>query len=203
MKTPRIVNAMEYIDDDLISGAVTYTRQNRKWWTNWKTIAACVAVVALLFGILPFFNNNPTGSPFVLTAYAAGTDNKVTTSEMNEGVHVPVSTFEANNGLWGFVFSYSTDDFKQPVSISIINADERVNVDGAIEMITGIEMDDSQKYIFYIPPQDEEGPYSLTFTIQDNDSNTIAMITLLIERTEGGYTSMISELKSYPRKETP
>ena len=96
MSIPRIVSAMEYIDDDLVSGAVTYTRQKRKWWTNWKAIAACVAVVAIVFGVIPFFNNSPVGSPFVLTAYAAGIDNTVSAVELKEGENIPVSFFEAN-----------------------------------------------------------------------------------------------------------
>lgn len=46
MKTPRIAKAMEYIDDDLVSGAVTYTRTKKKNnWVKWGAIAACFALV--------------------------------------------------------------------------------------------------------------------------------------------------------------
>lgn len=200
MKTPRIVDAMNYIDDDLVSSAETYTRPKRKWWASWKAVAACFVVMAILFGTIPFLNNNSVGSPFVLTAYAAGTGDDASATELKEGEHCPISKFEANNGLWGFVFSYSTDDFKQPISISIINGDQQLDVDENIEAISGIEMQENQKYIFFIPPQDEEGPYQLPLTIQDNDSNTVALITLLIEQSENGYVTSIHELTSYPRK---
>lgn len=200
MKTPRIVDAMNYIDDDLVSSAVTYTRPKRKWWTNWRAIAACFAVMAILFGTIPFLKDNSVGSPFILTAYVAGTDDNVSTSELKEGEHSPVTKFEASNGLWGFVFSYSVDDFEQPISISIINGDQQLEVDENIAAITGIEMKDNQKYIFFIPPQNDEGPYQLPLTIQDEESNTVALITLLIEQSESGYVTSIYELTSYPRK---
>ena len=123
MSIPRITKAMEYIDDDLVSGAVTYTRRKRKWWKNWKAIAACVAVVAVVFGAIPFLNNGtnaPDGSPFVLTAYAVGIDNTVSAVEMKEGENIPVSFFEANNGLKGFVFSYKAEKPQDYLSFSIM-----------------------------------------------------------------------------------
>ena len=46
MSVPRIVNAMEYIDDDLVSGAVTYTRTKKKnSWLKWGVMAACLCLV--------------------------------------------------------------------------------------------------------------------------------------------------------------
>ena len=45
MTTPRIATAMEYIDDDLVSGAVTYTRAKKKnSWMKWGAIAACLCL---------------------------------------------------------------------------------------------------------------------------------------------------------------
>ena len=43
MKTPRIVNAMEYIDEDMIAEAVAYRpKKNRiPTWTKWAVTAAC------------------------------------------------------------------------------------------------------------------------------------------------------------------
>ena len=122
MSIPRIVNAMEYIDDDLVSDAVTFVPQKRKWWMNWKAIAACVAVVAIVFGAIPFLNSNPNapiGSPFVLTAYAAGADNTVSAVEMKEGENIPVTFFEANNGVKGFVFSHRATTPQNHVIINI------------------------------------------------------------------------------------
>ena len=203
MSIPRITKAMEYIDDDLVSGAVTYTRQKRKWWKNWKAIAACVAVVALLFGAIPFLNNGPAVSPFVLTPYAMEPDNSLSAVAMQEGENIPVAMFEADNGMRGFVFSYAADDPKQPISVSIINADQQFTVDEKIETISGLEMDSTQRYVFFIPPQDEAGPYSLPLTMHDEETNTVALLKVVIEQAEDGYTARIDELTMYERKEAP
>lgn len=203
MSIPRITKAMEYIDDDLVSGAVTYTRQKRKWWKNWKAIAACVAVVALLFGTIPFLNNGPAVSSFVLTAYAMEPDNSLSAVAMQEGKNIPVAMFEADNGMRGFVFSYAADDPKQPISVSIINADQQFTVDEKIETISGLEMDSTQRYVFFIPPQDEAGPYSLPLTMHDEETNTVALLKVVIEQAEDGYTARIDELTMYERKEAP
>lgn len=46
MSIPRIVSAMEYIDDDLVSGAVTYTRTKKtNSWLKWGTMTACLCLV--------------------------------------------------------------------------------------------------------------------------------------------------------------
>lgn len=206
MSIPRIVSAMEYIDDDLVSSAVTYTRQKRKWWTNWKAIAACVAVVAIVFGAIPFLNSNPNapiGSPFVLTAYATGVDNTVSAVEMKEGENIPVSFFEANNGMRGYVFSYAADDPKQPISVSIINADQQFTVDEKIETISNLEMDSTQRYVFFIPPQNEAGPYSLPLTMHDEETNTVALLKVVIEQAEDGYTARIDSISIFEKRTEP
>ena len=45
MKTPKMVEAMSYIDDDLVSGAITYTRKKKSGWLRWGTMAACLCLV--------------------------------------------------------------------------------------------------------------------------------------------------------------
>ena len=45
MKTPKMVDAMSYIDDDLVSGAVTYTRKKKSGWLRWGAMAACLCLV--------------------------------------------------------------------------------------------------------------------------------------------------------------
>ncbi len=48
MSIPRIVSAMEYIDDDLVSGAVTYTRTKKKnSWVKWGALAACLCLIVI------------------------------------------------------------------------------------------------------------------------------------------------------------
>ena len=45
MKTPKMVEAMSYIDDDLVSGAITYTRKKKSGWVRWGAMAACLCLV--------------------------------------------------------------------------------------------------------------------------------------------------------------
>ena len=50
MSVPRIVSAMEYIDDDLVTGAIDYKRTKKKpVWLKWGAIAACLCLVVGLF----------------------------------------------------------------------------------------------------------------------------------------------------------
>lgn len=46
MKTPRIVNAIEYIDEDMIAEAVSYSpkKQAIPVWTKWLAVAACICL---------------------------------------------------------------------------------------------------------------------------------------------------------------
>ena len=55
MKTPKMVEAMSYIDDDLVSGAITCTRKKKSSWLRWGAMAACLCLVitgATLWGNL-------------------------------------------------------------------------------------------------------------------------------------------------------
>lgn len=66
MKTPKMVDAMNYIDDDLVSGAITYTKKKKNTWAKWGAIAAClclvVAVAALWSNGPGMSNGNPVGA---------------------------------------------------------------------------------------------------------------------------------------------
>lgn len=47
MKTPRIVNAISHIDDDLISEAVEGKKKKSNPWMKWGSLAACLAILAI------------------------------------------------------------------------------------------------------------------------------------------------------------
>ena len=47
MKTPRIVNAVGHIDDDLVSGATRAKAAKKNVWLKWGSIAACFAIVLM------------------------------------------------------------------------------------------------------------------------------------------------------------
>ena len=47
MKTPRIVNAVGHIDDDLVSGATRAKATKKNVWLKWGSIAACFAIMLM------------------------------------------------------------------------------------------------------------------------------------------------------------
>ena len=47
MKTPRIVNAVGHIDDDLVSGATRAKATKKNVWLKWGSIAACFAIMIM------------------------------------------------------------------------------------------------------------------------------------------------------------
>ena len=47
MKTPRIVNAVGHIDDDLVSGATRAKAVKKNAWLKWGSIAACFAIMLM------------------------------------------------------------------------------------------------------------------------------------------------------------
>lgn len=57
MSTPKLAIAMNYIDDDLVSGAVEYKRTKKKnSWMKWGAMAACLCLVVLV--AMPFMQQN-------------------------------------------------------------------------------------------------------------------------------------------------
>ena len=206
MSIPRIVNAMEYIDDNLVSNAVTYVPKKRKQWMNWKAFAACAAVIAIVIGVIPFLNNGtnaPDNIPFVLTAYAAGIDNTVSAVEMKEGESIPVTFFEANNGIKGFVFSHRATTPQNHVSLSIMTDGSQIAIGQQIEAINGLELSKENIYVFYIPKQDQPAPYSVPLTMEDEASNTLALLNVVIEETAEGYTARIDSFTVYEKTTKP
>lgn len=58
MKTPKMVDAMSYIDDDLVSDAITYKKAQKRQWVKWVSLAACLCV--LLLGTVVWKNMDST-----------------------------------------------------------------------------------------------------------------------------------------------
>lgn len=201
MTTKKFSEAMSELEDKYITEAITYQRSKKKRnWFKWVAAVACICLV--LAGLFPLLHQ-PSVSPFVLTAYALESDNTVSTAVMMEGENIPVTMFEADNGVWGFVFSHEAENPTDYVSISIMTAGQQVTIDEQITAINGLELDNEQIYTFFIPPQDETGPFSLPFTMEDESTNQIAMLHVVIEQSEGGYVARVDEVTIHERKEAP
>lgn len=64
MKTPRIVNAVGLIDDDLIAEAEESTRKTaRVSWLRWGAVAACFALLIAAVAVAPPLLKNPQTPP--------------------------------------------------------------------------------------------------------------------------------------------
>lgn len=196
MKTPRIVDAMNYIDDDLVSWATEYRRvplSIRLFRKPFLKACACILAIALIFG-LAFFHGeggNVVSSPFILTAYAVSPeDGSTTASVLEEGKKVPISRFETENGLVGFVVSYNKPDDSLPSSIAIISAGQN---DGQIDEIIDIADDPTQNYYFYIPGESEVEPFILSLFIPDEKTNSECQYQITISQIDGNYYAELVE----------
>ena len=61
----RITKAMEYIDDDLVSGAATYKKSKKKaGWIQWGAVAACLCLVVFAAAAFPkYIHEQGAGKP--------------------------------------------------------------------------------------------------------------------------------------------
>ncbi len=242
MKSKNFSKALGEINDKYITEATEY--QAKKHSFNWKTLVACAAVIALFFSIAPFLNGgkNTTSDgidqevpyvPFAFTAYAIDNDHNVSSVVMHEGETVPVSLFNTENGLKGFVFSYDlTEPGEQTTSVSIMTEgvitydandkavagtgrNESMMTDDAkteasfspyayvIEEIGELEMEKDKHYTYYVPEQDKTSPYRLMIPRDDLENNTVSEYHLLIEETENGYVATIEKIVTHERKVIP
>lgn len=209
MSTKRFTEAMGYIDDDLISDAVTYMPKKKSpvRWMKWGAVAACFC---LIFTGISIFNNGtkssdsaPGAMGFVLTAYALENDNSVTATEMHEGDSIPVTMFEADNGLWGFIFSHEAKKPTDYISFSIMTAGEQGTIDQQIEAINGLDLKKTENYIFFIPPQGETGPFNVPLTTHNEIDNTVTMLNVVIEQIETGYIARIDSMSVHEMRLEP
>ena len=205
MKSHELLDAIGEAQDMYVLDAKASKKKHTSVWAKWVAVAACFCLI--LTGVLALLNpantSQPDTAPFVLSAYAMGTDNNLYDVPMTVGESVPISIFEAGNGMTGFVFSSKTDDQKQTVSISIVSADFssyimsdswKSTTSESVETIKGIDVEKTLSYIFVVPSKGEEPPYSLEMNIHDEASNTLVLLTLVIEQKNGNYTAEIEAI---------
>lgn len=225
MSTDRFTAAMGYIDDDLISDAVTYMPKKKSpvRWMKWVAVAACFCLV--IGSSVPGLFKDPSvgglesnttitdakpeegfdyatdiGFPLVLTAYAMESDHNVSTALLQEGESVPVSLFETESNTKGFVFSYDITTPGQTSSVSVMTEGE---FPGIIYEIAGLEMDKTKNYIYYIPEQSKTTPYSLMIPYSDIEKDMVYEYHIIIEEDETGYIATVDHIVTHERKTAP
>ena len=151
----------------------------------------------MAIGIIPLLNSSNEGSQgFVLVAYASE-NNVVVEHELQEGKSVPVSFFETENGMKGFVFAYSKGNPDEVSSISVLTEGE---FPGVIDEIVGLELVTDKHYTLYIPEQEKDFPYSFMIPYTDEVANKVIFCYLLVEETEEGYSAVIERMEEFERK---
>ena len=201
MTRKTISDAVTNISAEYIEKAADFhvTKKSKKIrWGKWIAAAACVCLV--LMGILQPFTKQPGSSPFVLTAYALDNHNSLSSIVMQEGESVPVSLFETESGLKGFVFSHDCGDTGQSGAIAIMSEGDNA---ASIDEIVGLATEQGKQYYFFIPAEGKAAPYSLSLFITDEHTNTVGQLTIVIEQNEDGYTARIDELTTHERKDVP
>lgn len=188
MKVPRVVKAMEYIDDNLISDANTYKPKKQRFFRSrrWIAAAACLAVFAMALGIFPFFGDKGA-SPFVMTAYAMEIDGELTAVEMKKiGEPVVLSKIELENGFDGFLFSIPSFNEEDISKVTYLSSAESITPPE--DTLNDIIKDKGILYFYYIPAENEEMPVS--FTVYVNSDGTELDYKIRIEESDNGYVAI-------------
>lgn len=196
MKSGKFSDALGEIDISYVEEVVNYKAASKQKRNLWKAMAACAAVILFVISIFPLLKREEEVDGFVLVAYAAE-NNTIVENELQEGNRVPISFFETENGLKGFVFAYSKSNPKDVSSISVMTEGE---FPGVIDEIVGLELDKEKNYTLYIPEQGKEFPYSFMIPYTDEAANKVIFCYLLVEETENGYSAVIEKMEEFERK---
>ncbi len=196
MKSGKFSDALGEINISYIEEVVNYKATFKRKQYLLKAIAACAAVVLITISIFPLLKNGEENTGFLLVAYAAE-NNVVVENVLQEGVSVPVSFFETEKGLKGFVFAYQKSNPKAVSSVSVMTEGK---FPGVIDEIVGLELDKDKNYTLYIPEQGKEFPYRFMIPYTDETANKVIFCYLLVEETESGYSAVIEKMEEFERK---
>ena len=151
----------------------------------------------LTIGVLPLFNKDKeASSEFTLIAYASQ-NGKTVENKLQEGSRVPISFFETENGLKGFVFAC---DKNSPGEISAVSVMTEGEFSDVLEEIVGLKLGTDKNYVFYIPEQEKGYPYRFMMTYTDMEADLVHFYYLLVEETKDGYCAVIERTESVKRK---
>ncbi len=208
MKMPRILNSMEYIDDDLLLKTETYKRQSFNF--SWKKSAAVACIgILIIFGI-HLLMSSTNNSPFVLTAYAMEKDGSIHVSTLKKGDPVRISMIETKKNTSGFLFSYEAYDEKESaevIHLALIN-DEYFDHSGEVgsnlsnQLVSSIDFlkpESNNQYILYVPKQNESAPYSFSLTMKDRKTSAIAEVKIAVIKRGNDYYAFIDEVKIFEK----
>lgn len=198
MKTPRIVDAMGELDGELVSWAVAYRREPQSLLRKPLLRAcACLAVAVLACALVFFRGGDHMTEPSVLpelTAYSLspGTPEAVTTV-LQKGAEVPISPFEIEPGVFGFVFSAPQSDSDAPASVTVLTNGA---YSSPLQAIPGLPLAPGRTYYVFIPAETAPQPYTV-FLSSPDPTGRVYEYTLSI--TQRGVTAYAQLINAAPR----
>ena len=205
MNIPKSVEVFEYIDDELLAEAIAFERKplhSRVPQHPLFKLCACFLIVCtVFFSIYAYSHRQTTACPVVLTAYAK-TDTQVSAQIMQQNMKIPVSKFEAENGISFFVFSHDRNDGKRQNSEFVHSQGMELDKEilwEILDMIGG----EGKEYLIYIPEdanapvveitmlpfKDESGLYTFDIIITQHNGNCYAELCN-IKKVEFEITTM-------------
>ena len=102
MKTPRIANALNQVDEDIVGDAACAKKVKKNTWLKWGSIAACfVVMLAAMLTIMPMLFEND--SPIVTPDNGLNNDNPVVTPDNrpdNEYQYESGYFYQINEGVY-------------------------------------------------------------------------------------------------------
>lgn len=119
MKTPRIANALNQVDDDIVSGAVYVKSRTKTFWFKWSYIAACFVIVATVLALAPMM--------FAGEDFLPPINSDVSSTSSNETPHIKSDVPIVNNeGIYEKGYFYGIDEgtFSTYVGGKVITEDK-------------------------------------------------------------------------------
>lgn len=207
MKKEDMYNGMTGIRSEYLDEADAYKAPKRVHWKKWIAVAACFCL--MLCTAIPFFSGKNVSSPFVLTAYAASSDDDcMVEGILEKGKQIPISKVETSSGLVGFMFSHNKQDNTVPTiaflgsvptySENEVTLSEEQVLD--IEELLGHASDPTQSYFFFLPGDTAE-PYTMPLMLHDEENKKVYQYEIEIVEIDGSYYAEIAEERVHDYKE--
>ncbi len=195
-----LLESIGYVDSKYLEKTENYVPKKKSVWVKYVAIAACFCL--LFLGLLPKANkSNAPG--FVFTAYALDANNEVISSEMAIGESVPISFFESEKGIKGFLFSYPFVKTEQNnVPSRVIFGDfvfDGYAEEDIIQIALDNSMDMNQNYVIFVISSYTKLPYDCMYICTTSDLDVIYQMDLRIDETDEGYNATLVKMTEIER----
>ena len=195
MKTPKIIRAMNHLDDDLIMDAMEERARSGKVSRPFRRFVSIAAVLILLVGIGSFqewrSGKSGSGMPNPLAVYAMDLEGNLTPTYLDVEKSQELSEIELEIGLHGFLFSCKLDNPNEKSQLHMLNFSTTPTPNG-VEALYQILEDRGYCYFYFTPGESDVPPYKITCR-GDTGNGRIMTYKLLVEQTLTGYKVMVVE----------